>query len=394
MQLKPAPNPLPEGEGEKELMPKTLRIGVIFGGRSGEHEVSVRSARSVIEAIDKSKYEVVPIAITKEGNWLAPAAAAELLPEKTQRLLSRQQFGDGRDDVAIIGDPSRKGLLTLDDSASPAEKIDVVFPVLHGTYGEDGTLQGLLEMAAIPFVGCGTLASACGMDKVTMKALFKEAGLPICGYTWLLRSDWENDKDKVTRRIRREIGFPCFAKPANLGSSVGVSKATDAASLAKAIDLAARYDRKIIVEEMIDGRELECAVMGNDEPQASLPGEYVIHEESARFLDYTEKYSSTGHVEFVVPARIPKSLIKKIQKMAVTAYKAIDAAGLSRVDCFLQKSGELLVNEINTLPGLTDVSGFPQMWEASGIPFAKVIDHLIEFAIERHRERARNETSI
>jgi len=375
-------------------MPKKLRIGVIFGGRSGEHEVSIRSARSVIEAIDKSKYEVVPIAITKEGNWLAPAAAAELLPASAQRLLSKQQLGTSTKDVAIVGDPSRNGLIKLDSNSDSAERIDVVFPVLHGTYGEDGTLQGLLEMAAIPFVGCGTLSSSCGMDKVTMKALFKEAGLPICLYTWVLRTDWEKDPDRVTRSIKREIGFPCFVKPANLGSSVGVSKATDKGSLAKAIDLAARYDRKIMIEELVDGREIECAVIGNDEPQASLPGEYVIHEESARFLDYTEKYSSTGNVDFIVPARISKAVIKKIQKMAVAAYKSIDAAGLSRVDFFLKPDGTLLLNEINTLPGLTDVSGFPKMWEATGVPFSRVIDRLIEFALERHRERARNETSI
>jgi D-alanine-D-alanine ligase len=194
--------------------------------------------------------------------------------------------------------------------------------------------------------------------------------------------------------VVRQIGFPCFVKPANLGSSVGVSKATDRASFARAVDLAARYDRKIMVEELIDGREIECAVIGNDEPRASLPGEYVIHEESARFLDYTEKYSSTGNVEFIVPARISKAVIKKIQTMAAKAYKAIDASGLSRVDFFLQKDGRLLVNEINTLPGLTDVSGFPKMWEATGMPFTRVIDQLIQFALERHRERARNETSI
>jgi D-alanine-D-alanine ligase len=374
-------------------MPKKLRIGVIFGGRSGEHEVSIRSARSVIEAIDKSKYEVVPIAITKEGNWLAPAAAAELLPASAQRLLSKQQLGNSKEDVAILGDPSRNGLIEL-DSKSSVGRLDIVFPVLHGTYGEDGTLQGLLELAAIPFVGCGTLASSCGMDKVVMKALFKEAGLPICRYTWLLRTDWENEPEAVTRRIKREIGLPCFVKPANLGSSVGVSKATDKASLAKAIDLAARYDRKIMVEELVDGREIECAVIGNNEPQASLPGEYVIHEESARFLDYTEKYSSTGNVDFIVPARISKTVIARIQKLAVAAYKAIDAAGLSRVDFFLKKDGELLLNEINTLPGLTDVSGFPKMWAATGVSFPRVIDQLIELAIERHQERGRNETSI
>ena len=374
-------------------MAKKLRIGVIFGGRSGEHEVSIRSARSVIEAMDTSRYDVVPIAITKTGNWLAPAAAAKLLPKGTQRRLSSRVLGQNRADVAIIGDPSRRGLARLDNSGK-AEPIDLVFPVLHGTFGEDGTIQGLLEMAAVPFVGCGTLGSACGMDKVTMKALFREARLPICHYTWLLRSEFEHKPERVLRRVTKQIGFPSFVKPANLGSSVGVSKASDKKSLAQAIELAARYDRKIIIEEAVDGREIECAVIGNDDPKASLPGEYVIHEESARFLDYTEKYSSTGHVEFVVPARVSKAVTKRIQKMAVEAYKAIDASGLSRVDFFLKPEGQLLVNEINTLPGLTDVSGFPKMWETSGVPFSQIIDQLIELALERHRERARNETSI
>ena len=375
-------------------MKQKLRVGIIFGGRSGEHEVSIRSARSVIESIDKSKYEVVPIAITKEGNWLGAAASVKLFPMETQRLLAEEKQGRGDTNVTILGDPSRSGLVRLGSRTGEPERLDVVFPVLHGTFGEDGTLQGLLEMAAIPFVGCGTLASACGMDKVTMKALFKDAGLPICRHTWLLRSDWDHDQNKVIRKIIREIGFPCFVKPANLGSSVGVSKATDRKSLAKGIDLAARYDRKIMIEEEVVGREIECAVIGNEEPRASLPGEYVIHEESARFLDYTEKYSSTGHVEFLVPAKIPKATVKKIQAMAAVAYKSIDASGLSRVDFFLKPDGELLINEINTLPGLTEVSGFPKMWEASGVPFKSVIDQLIQMAIERHRERARNETSI
>ena len=375
-------------------MTKKLRIGVIFGGRSGEHEVSIRSARAVIEAMDAAKYEVVPVAITKEGNWLAPAAAAELLPKATQRLLSARLRRGKKEDVMIAGDPSRAGLMRLSGNVGAAEPIDVVFPVLHGTYGEDGTLQGLLEMAAVPFVGCGTLASACGMDKVTMKALFKDAGLPICAYVWFLRTEWEGKPESVSSRVVRNIGFPAFVKPANLGSSVGISKAIDKASLARAIELAARYDRKIIVEAAVAGRELECAVMGNDQPQASLPGEYVVHDEAARFLDYTEKYAGTGHVEFVVPARVSKATAKRIQQMAVKAYQAIDGAGLSRVDFFLQPDGVLLVNEINTLPGLTDVSGFPKMWEASGISFPRVIDQLIEFAIERHHQRARNETSI
>ena len=228
-----------------------------------------------------------------------------------------------------------------------------------------------------------------------MKALFHNAGLPICKYTWCLRSQWESAPEKLLRRVTKEIGLPAFVKPANLGSSVGISKATDKASLTRAIELAARYDRKIILEQLVDGREIECAVMGNDKPEASLPGEYVIHDEAARFLDYTEKYSSTGRVEFIVPARIPKALITRIQKLAVRAFQAIDGSGLSRVDFFLRRdNNELILNEINTMPGLTDVSGFPKMWEATGVPFSKVIDRLIEFAIERHRERARNETSI
>src|SRR5258707_9170705 len=268
-------------------MTKKLRIGVIFGGRSGEHEVSDRSDRALIEEIDTEKIEVVPIAITKEGNWLGPAAAGELLPTSAQRLLSSRTRGGKKEDVTIVGDPSRAGLTRLNRNGGPAESIDVVFPVLHGTYGEDGTVQGLLEMAAVPFVGCGTLASACGMDKVAMKALFCNAGLPICDYAWFLRTQWESEPEKISRRIIRNIGFPAFVKPANLGSSVGISKATNKASLARSIELAARYDRKVIVEKPVDGRELECAVIGNDKPQASLPGEYVIHDEAARFLAYT-----------------------------------------------------------------------------------------------------------
>jgi D-alanine-D-alanine ligase len=379
----------------KIVVTKKLRIGVIFGGRSGEHEVSVRSAGSVIEAMDRDKYEIVPVAISKEGNWLAPAAAARLLPETSRQSLSAVGLGAPDGEIALLGDPSRGGLVKLDANGAPAEPLDAVFPILHGTYGEDGTIQGLLEMAAVPFVGCGTLASACGMDKVTMKALFREAGLPICEYTWFLRSEWDTDREKVVERVARAIGFPAFVKPANLGSSVGVTRANDKESLARAIDLAARYDRKVIVEKAIEAREIECAVMGNDQPKASLPGEYVVHKDSARFLDYTEKYSSTGNVEFVVPARISESLIGTIQEMAIRAFKAIDGSGLSRVDFFLPRdSGDLLVNEINTMPGLTDVSGFPKMWEASGISFPQVIDQLIQLAIERQRERARNETSI
>jgi D-alanine-D-alanine ligase len=250
-------------------------------------------------------------------------------------------------------------------------------------------------MAGVAYVGCGVLASSCGMDKVVMKTLFRDAGLPMCDYTWLLRSQFERAPEPVVRRVARRIGFPCFVKPANLGSSVGISKALDKRSLEEAIRLAARYDRKIIVEEGLDAREIECAVIGNDEPEASLPGEYVVHDEAARFLDYTEKYSSTGHVDFVVPAPLSKSLTARVRRMAVSAFKAVDGAGFARVDFFLRRdTGALLINELNTIPGLTDVSGYPKMWEASGLSFTQVIDRLIELALERHHEKSRNETSI
>jgi D-alanine-D-alanine ligase len=299
-------------------------------------------------------------------------------------------------DIALLGDPSHKGLISLQRDSQPlvAEKLDVVFPALHGTYGEDGTLQGLLEMADVPYVGCGVLASACGMDKVTMKSLFVQAGLPICKHVWFLRSQWRADSVKVIRTVAREIGFPCFVKPANLGSSVGVSRAKDKRSLSDAIELAAEYDRKIIVEEEVVAREIECAVLGNDEPQASLPGEYVIYDEAARFLDYTEKYSSTGNVSFVVPAPLTKSMTTRIQKMAIRAFQSVDGTGLARVDFFLpHNGGNLIINELNTMPGLTEVSGYPKMWEASGMSFGRLLETLIELAFERHRDKSLTKTS-
>lgn len=377
-------------------MPKKLRVGVIFGGRSGEHEVSIRSARAIVEAIDRKKFEVVPIAITKEGKWLAPAHSAQLLPASVHSLLPSKTH-TATADIALLGDPSHGGLISLEaDSRSfTGEKLDVVFPALHGPFGEDGTLQGLLEMADVPYVGCGVLASACGMDKVTMKSLFVQAGLPICKHIWFLRSQWRNDPAKVIRKVQNEIGMPCFVKPANLGSSVGVSRAKDKKSLSEAIDLAAEYDRKIIIEEELVAREIECAVLGNDEPKASLPGEYVIYDEAARFLDYTEKYSSTGNVSFVVPAPLSKSITTKIQRMAIRAFQSVDGSGLARVDFFLTRDGgHLVINELNTMPGLTEVSGYPKMWQASGLPFPRLLDVLIELAFERHREKALTKTSI
>jgi D-alanine-D-alanine ligase len=373
---------------------KRIRLGVIFGGRSGEHEVSLRSARSVIEAADPAKYEVIPIAISKDGRWLSPADSVRLLPRETAVRLPGET-GKRSESLIIVGDTAHAGLVSVAGGRNSTLPVDVVFPVLHGTYGEDGTIQGLLEMANVPYVGCGVLASSCGMDKVVMKQLFERAGLPVCRYTWFLRSEWEQDPKAVTRRVAKEIGFPCFVKPANLGSSVGISKAADKRSLADSVNLAARYDRRLLVEEGLDAREIECAILGNDDPEASLPGEYVVHDERGAFLDYTEKYSSTGHVEFVTPAPIPKAVAARVRKLAVRAYKALDCAGLARVDFFLRRdTKELLVNELNTIPGLTDVSGYPQMWAATGRPFGEVLDRLVELAFERHRDKSRNETSL
>lgn len=367
-------------------------VGVIFGGRSSEHEISIRSARTVIENIDKDKYAVVPLAIMNDGQWLSPAQSVRQLPDQTQRIFRESQGEASESLITLAGDTSPGGL-SIRDGSGATIPLDVVFPVLHGTFGEDGTIQGLFEMADLPYVGCGVMASSCGMDKAFMKTLFRDANLPMCNYVWFLRREWENNRETVLKQIEAKLGFPCFVKPANLGSSVGVSKAVDRASLSEAIDLAAEFDRKIIVEEGLEMREIECAVIGNDDPQASLPGEYIIRDENKKFLDYTEKYSGTGNNEFVVPAPISDELADKIRKMAVRAFKAIDGSGLARVDFFLRNdNGALLVNEINTLPGLTDASGFPKMWAATGKLFPQVIDELIDLAIERHRDRQRNKT--
>ena len=373
------------------------RLGIIFGGRSGEHEISVRSAKSVIEQIDREKYDVIPIAITRDGRWLNPAESLNLLPQETRFHLEENVRELPRNEIAILGDTKYKGLTRLanSDNEENVLPLDVVFPVLHGTFGEDGTIQGLFEMAGIPYVGCGVLASACGMDKVFMKILFRDADLPICRYVWFLRSEWERDPDSVIELTEEKLGYPCFVKPANLGSSVGVSKAFDKESLIEAINLAAQYDRKIIIEEALDMREIECAVIGNEKPEASLPGEYIVHDEDKKFLDYTEKYAGTGNNEFVVPAHISEELTKKIQELAIRAFKAVDGSGFARVDFFLlNDTGRLLVNEINTIPGLTDASGFPKMWAGTGKSFSEIIDFLVEAAIERYGDKAKNKTTF
>lgn len=370
-----------------------IRVGIVFGGRSGEHEVSVRSAAAVIAEIDRDKYQVIPVAVTKEGRWLGPRASLGLLPERSRELVREAVIDLPEGEIGLFGSIGVDGLSEI--GTGRTVPIDVFFPVLHGTYGEDGTIQGLFEMAGIPYVGCGVLASSSGMDKVVMKTLFAAAGLPICRHIWFLRSQWARDAQAIIRDTEESIGYPCFVKPANLGSSVGVSRADNEIQLRTAVELAAQYDRKIIVEECLDMREIECGVLGNDDPSASLPGEYVVKDESKKFLDYTEKYSGTGNNEFVVPSPVSKELCERVQEMAITAFKAIDGSGLARVDFFLRNdTGELLLNEINTMPGLTESSGFPKMWEASELSLGGVADALISLALERHRDRQSNKTTI
>jgi D-alanine-D-alanine ligase len=367
------------------VLKKRIRVGVIFGGRSGEHEVSLRSAESIINAIDKSKYEVVPIGITPQGRWLVSKNATAMLPRAVMDSDIQQQ-------VAILGDPTAQGLMHLSaNGRNPdMEKLDVVFPVLHGTYGEDGTIQGLLEMAAVPYVGCGVLASAAGMDKVVMKQLFERAGLTLTHYEWFLRSAWEEKPDGILKKITRSLGYPVFVKPANLGSSVGISKATNKAELRGAIKDAARYDRRIIVERAVVGREIEVSVLGNDHPIASLPGEIIVGHD---FYDYEDKYID-NRSRTQTPANLPKKTIEKIQRDALKAFQAIDGSGLARVDFFVEsQTGRVIINEINTMPGFTSISMYPKMWEASGISYSELIDRLIALALERHRDRSRNLTS-
>jgi len=359
---------------------KRIRVGVIFGGRSGEHEISLKSAKSIIDALDPERYEIVPIGITKAGRWLMSSDATNLLPASV--------VATGDHDVALFGDPTHGELVRLDGAGpSAVGELDVVFPVLHGTYGEDGTIQGLLELASVPYVGSGVLGSSSGMDKIAMKRLFRDAGLPIVEFAYFLRSQWRADRETVLDRVEAEIGYPSFAKPANLGSSVGISKAVDRASLGRAIDEAARFDRRILVERGVDAREIEVAVLGNDEPLASLPGEIVPH---AEFYDYETKYERDV-AEYDIPARLSEALTTEIQSLAVRAFEAVDAAGLGRVDFFVERGTDrVYVNEINTMPGFTTISMYPKLWEASGLSYRALVDRLIELAFDRHRETARS----
>ncbi|MFM8394406.1 MAG: D-alanine--D-alanine ligase family protein [Acidobacteriota bacterium] len=366
---------------------KRIRVGVIFGGRSGEHEISLRSAESVINALDPARYEITPIGITRDGGWVTASEARLRNPFEVMARADRA--------VVLPGDPTRRGLtcFSSDGALTTTIPLDIIFPVLHGTYGEDGTIQGLLEMADIPYVGCGVLASSTGMDKVIMKLLFEEAGLEGVPFLSVLRAHWEAQPDEIEKRIIAEIGFPCFVKPANLGSSVGISRATDRETLRVALRLAARYDRKLIVEHGVDAREIEVSVLGNNDPLASLPGEIV--PQTAQFYDYESKYIHTNGAELVIPVNIDPHLVTQIQEMAIRAFRAIDGAGLARVDFFLERhSNRILINEINTMPGFTSISMYPKLWEASGIRYADLLDRIINLAFERHSEKSRNVTTF
>jgi D-alanine-D-alanine ligase len=377
-------------------MAKKLRVGVLFGGRSGEHEVSLLSAASILEAIDREKFDVVPIGITKEGRWLAAGDAHDLLEGNT--LESARPLRAGDPDATPGAKLLHEGIPTLlapEPSAHPAGSaaVDVIFPVLHGTFGEDGTMQGLFELAGIAYVGSGVLGSSAGMDKDVMKRLFANARLPIVKHVTLLRSEWEKSPRKAVAKVEAALKYPVFVKPANLGSSVGISKAHDRKELGPALTLAAKFDRKLVVEQgvgskKVRARELEVAVLGNDDPKASVVGEIVPGKE---FYDYEAKYLSEGSVP-VIPARLTRAESKQIREMAVEAFRACDLSGLARVDFLMEADGKqrIYLNEVNTLPGFTRISMYPKLWEASGITYRSLITRLIELALERHQEKARN----
>jgi len=359
---------------------KRLRVGVLFGGRSGEHEVSLASAASVIRGLDPDKYEPVPIGITKDGHWLIGEGAAKMLPDILK---------SGRR-VMLTADPTEAALVPLDRGAG-AQRFDVIFPVMHGTFGEDGTIQGLLELADLPFVGAGVLGSAIGMDKDVAKRLCDSAGIPVVPWVTIQRWQWENEPQAVRTIIEEKFPYPVFVKPATLGSSVGMSKVHDAEELAPAMNLAAEYGMKILVEKAVTAREIEVSVLGNHDPQASIPGEIVPHRE---FYDYTAKYLEDG-TQLLIPADLKPPQIKRIQTLAVEAFRALELSGMARVDFFLEKKGgKLYLNEVNTIPGFTSISMYPKLWEASGISFRELIDKLIELALEMHGEKARTKYAI
>ena len=387
-----------------------LRVGILFGGRSGEHDVSLLSAASVFKAIDKNKFDVVPIGITQEGRWVTASDAERLLQGKP---IEERHLRAGDPDAtpaaavlekgeAVIVPPEPKSAMAPFQTDAPARRasdrainVDIVFPVLHGTFGEDGTIQGLLELADLAYVGAGVLGSAAGMDKDIMKALFRNAGLPIVKHVTILRADWDDDPKNTEKAIEKALKYPMFVKPANLGSSVGISKAHNHRELGPAIYEAAKFDRKIVIEQGVGGqkqkaREIECSVLGNDKPEASVPGEIVPGKE---FYDYNAKYLDEGS-QLIIPAKLTKTEVKKVQQLAIAAFQAVDCSGLARVDFLMDpKSQKVYLNEINTMPGFTAISMYPKLWAASGLEYSDLIDRLIQLGIERHGDKKKNQYS-
>ena len=366
---------------------KKIRVGLIFGGRSGEHEVSFCSASSIIKAINKDKYTVVPIGITKEGRWISP--------QDSESALQSGKI-EGKSTVILLSDPSGNALIRTDnnqrlDKSSTLERVDVIFPVLHGPYGEDGTVQGLLELANIPYVGAGVAASAISMDKDLMKTIFQQRGLPILKWMTIKRKEWQKDKEKILSLIKNGFKYPLFVKPTNLGSSVGITKVHEKKELEGAMNLASSYDRKILIEEGLEeAREIECGVLGNDEPRASVVGEV---RPAGEFYDYDSKYIDK-ETQLIIPADLPDGASQEIQEIALHAFKAVDAAGMARVDFFIsKKENKICLSEINTIPGFTSASMYPRLWEASGISYPDLIDQLIQLALERHQDKKQNKIS-
>ena len=360
-------------------MKKKLRVAILFGGKSAEHEISLISARNIVDAMDKHKYEIVAVAIDKQGRWHLDEGA-RLLHGKSA---SKVEFKDATNAAAVLPGDTAAPMVRRGGPSIGA--IDVVFPILHGPFGEDGTVQGLLKLASLPFVGAGVLGSAVGMDKDVMKRLLRDAKIPTPNFLAFARAD------KISFvKVKKTLGMPLFVKPANLGSSVGISKVVKPEQFAAAVKEAFRYDNKIVIEEFIDGREIECSVLGNDQPIASLPGEIVVNRD---FYSYDAKYIDDKGARLEIPARLPRAIVKKIRDTALQAYRALCCEGMARVDFFVQRNDRVVVNEINTIPGFTKISMYPKMWQASGISYSKLIDRLIQLAIRRHRAEQRLRTS-
>jgi D-alanine-D-alanine ligase len=369
-----------------EMTKRKIRVGVIFGGKSAEHEVSLNSAQNVMRALDKNKYEVVPIGIDKTGRWLTRGDPLQALTSGQTSLPQLLESG-----YRIVDDLATGREVIPGSQTAALPDVDVIFPVLHGPFGEDGTVQGLLELADIPYVGAGVMSSAVGMDKVAMKDLFRSHGLPVPDYLVVKRHEWEAGPDDVLDRVTRSVGYPCFVKPANMGSSVGVHKVRAVGELAAALSDAANYDRKLLAEYAVPkAREIECSVLGNDEPIVSVPGEVVPGHE---FYDYEAKYLDDSS-QLLIPAPLDPELTERVRALSIKAFLALDCAGMARADFLLARdTNELYISEINTIPGFTRISMYPKLWEATGLPYGELIDRLIQLALERHADKQRASTN-